>query len=111
MKSKRELGRFDVVYLDGVHDFLHDALACCLLKMLLKPQGYIIFDDVQWAWEYYVKEVDDVEGRKWALSHYTDSQIKDFQVGRTLQIFMDDDDTFQRLPLPSVRRAMYQKIR
>ena len=39
MRSKKIEGIFDAVYLDGAHTFLHDGLAVCLLKELIKKAG------------------------------------------------------------------------
>lgn len=40
---------FDYVFLDGAHTWPIDALAFCLLDRLLKPGGYIDFDDYGWT--------------------------------------------------------------
>lgn len=40
---------FDYVYLDGAHSFPVDALAFFLIDILLKPGGYIEFDDYAWT--------------------------------------------------------------
>jgi predicted O-methyltransferase YrrM len=52
---------FDLVYLDGAHTFVHDALAFFLLDRLLKPGGLIVFDDYSWAYSKteYMKDVRD----------------------------------------------------
>lgn len=40
---------FDYVFLDGAHTFAIDALAFYLIDRLLKPGGYIDFDDYEWT--------------------------------------------------------------
>lgn len=40
---------YDYVYLDGAHTWAVDALAFCLIDRLLKPGGYIDFDDYSWS--------------------------------------------------------------
>jgi Methyltransferase domain len=40
---------FDYVYLDGAHTWGVDALAFLLIDKLLKPGGYIDFDDYDWT--------------------------------------------------------------
>lgn len=42
---------FDYVYLDGAHTWAIDALAFFLIDQLLKPGGYIDFDDYHWTIE------------------------------------------------------------
>jgi predicted O-methyltransferase YrrM len=41
--------RFDLCYLDGAHTWHTDALAFFLVDRLLKPGGWIIFDDLDWT--------------------------------------------------------------
>jgi predicted O-methyltransferase YrrM len=41
--------RFDLCYLDGAHNWFVDALAFFLVDRLLKPGGWIIFDDLDWS--------------------------------------------------------------
>jgi len=40
---------FDYVYLDGAHTWAIDALTFFLIDLLLKPGGYIDFDDYHWT--------------------------------------------------------------
>jgi hypothetical protein len=40
---------FEYVYLDGAHTWAVDALAFCLIDRLLKPDGYVDFDDYDWT--------------------------------------------------------------
>lgn len=41
---------FDLCYLDGAHNFEIDCCAFFLVDKLLKPNGFIIFDDVYWTY-------------------------------------------------------------
>lgn len=40
---------FDFCYIDGAHDWNNDGFAFLLVDKLLKPGGYIIFDDYNWS--------------------------------------------------------------
>ena len=40
---------FDFCYLDGAHDWNVDGFAFLLVDKLLKPGGWIIFDDMDWS--------------------------------------------------------------
>jgi hypothetical protein len=42
--------RFDLCYLDGAHDWFVDGFAFFLVDRLLRPNGWIIFDDLDWAY-------------------------------------------------------------
>ena len=43
--------RFDFCYLDGAHDWFVDGFAFFLVDRMLKPGGWIIFDDVNWTFD------------------------------------------------------------
>lgn len=107
MRNNNLQGIFDVVYLDGAHTFLHDSTACCLLKELLKPDGYIVFDDLDWA----IK--DSGMYLEWK-DMFTEEQLCDFQIQRVLNAFMIDDERFQQVYMSqslNPRRAVYRKLR
>ena len=40
---------FDFCYIDGAHDWYNDALAFTLVDKLLKPGGWVVFDDINWT--------------------------------------------------------------
>lgn len=41
--------RFDLVYIDGAHDWFTDGFAFFLADRLLRPNGWIVFDDLPWT--------------------------------------------------------------
>ncbi|HEY2675413.1 MAG TPA: class I SAM-dependent methyltransferase [Steroidobacteraceae bacterium] len=41
-------GTFDFVFIDGAHSWFVDGLAFCLADRLLRPGGWILFDDLNW---------------------------------------------------------------
>jgi predicted O-methyltransferase YrrM len=43
--------RFDLCYLDGAHDWFVDGFAFFLVDRLLRPNGWIIFDDLNWTYD------------------------------------------------------------
>lgn len=95
---------FDVVYLDGAHTFLHDGLACCLIKLLLKPNGYIIFDDMKWS--YATSETSNTPSCR---AMFTEEQFNGFQVKRVVDVFMKCDADFELISDESAGRAIYRK--
>jgi predicted O-methyltransferase YrrM len=42
--------RFDLCYVDGAHDWFVDGFAFFLVDRLLRPNGWIIFDDLNWTY-------------------------------------------------------------
>ena len=60
--------RFDLCYLDGAHNWTVDGLAFSLVDQLLRPGGWIVFDDLNWTYatssirdEPWVLELGDDE--------------------------------------------------
>ena len=42
--------RFDLCYIDGAHDWFVDGFAFFLVDRLLRPGGWIVFDDMNWTY-------------------------------------------------------------
>src|SRR5204862_98363 len=51
--------RYDFCYLDGSKNFNIDGLAVVLIEKLLRPQGWLLMDDLEWTYE----------GNPWILPH------------------------------------------
>jgi predicted O-methyltransferase YrrM len=43
--------RYDFCYIDGAHSWYHDGFAFFLVDRLLRPGGWILFDDLDWTYE------------------------------------------------------------
>lgn len=43
--------RFDLCYIDGAHSWFVDGFAFFLVDRLLRPGGWIVFDDLDWTFE------------------------------------------------------------
>ena len=104
--EKKEL--FNLAYLDGAHSFFHDGLAAVLLKKLIKPGGILIFDDVNWSHQKSPTVRPDKRPR--TLQEYNEEQIKTPQVRRVIDIFMEDDECWERIG-DIKSQAVYRKIR
>jgi predicted O-methyltransferase YrrM len=48
--EKNPSPRFDFCYFDGAHNWLVDGFAFFLVDRLLRPNGWIIFDDLDWTY-------------------------------------------------------------
>ena len=86
---------FDLVYLDGAHSFFHDALATVLLKRLIKPGGILIFDDVFWSHQKSPTQNSKVCPKN--LEDYTQEQLETEQIKRVIDLFMENDDEWERI--------------
>jgi predicted O-methyltransferase YrrM len=78
--SSRQNTLYDVIYIDGAHTYLHDALAFFMCDRLLKVGGSVIFDD--YAWRY----ADSRYMRGERDNYMTKEQIEATQI----KMFIDD---------------------
>lgn len=61
LREPSNVETFDLIYIDGSHTYLHDALAFFMCDRLLKVGGTIVFDDYVWRYadSRYMKDVRD----------------------------------------------------
>lgn len=103
MRKKNEVGIFDAVYLDGTHTLLHDGLAVCLLKELIKDGGFLILDDLFWSYNVSPRM------QKAGLEYFPEEQVKDHQIFRVQELFLSNDPNFERLSSPKDPRGIFRK--
>lgn len=103
MRERREQGIFDAVYLDGAHTLLHDGLAVCLLKDLIKKGGFLVLDDL--FWRFSASEW----GRKVGPGRLTKEQMDDMQILRVQEIFLTCDPNWEKLSPPNFGRGIFRK--
>lgn len=100
---------FDLVFLDGAHSFPFDGLACCCLKELLKPRGYLILDDVSMKPRETAQKQPDL--REELESSYTQAQMDIPQIAMVERCLLQPDLRFTRRDnLGSTDMSVYQKI-
>lgn len=71
---------YDVIYIDGAHTYLHDALAFFMCDRLLKVGGVILFDDYDWRY------AQSKYMRKERPNYMTEEQVDAYQI----KMFIDD---------------------
>ena len=103
MRERHETGIFDAVYLDGAHTLIHDGLAVCLLKELIKAGGYLILDDLFWTY------AGSSWGRNVGPGRLTEEQMKAKQVLRVQELFLTNDPNFERLSSQKDGRGIFRK--
>jgi SAM-dependent methyltransferase len=110
MRQAQQSGIFDLVYLDGDHTYHHDAPAALTLKELLKPGGYLLFDDYKWT--IAASQTANPKVNKSTASNYSEEQINEPHIALICELFFDHDPKFVKVDLGyegnEFRRA-YQK--
>mgnify|MGYP000356764213 CR=1 FL=1 len=104
-------GLFDFVFLDGAHSFHHDAPAALALKDLLKPGGYLLFDDYDWTFKISPTMNPDVNPA--ILEQYSDDQIAVPHVRTICEVFFDGDPRWEKVDIgygSLEHRRAYRKL-
>lgn len=100
-------GIFDLVLLDGAHDFTIDLAACALLINMIKVGGILIIDDVQLT-------VDTILSHNPQKAHdyrkqYSHLQTSALQMQMICQGFLDLQPGISRIRTDNASVAIFQK--
>lgn len=86
---------FDYVFVDGAHTWAHDALAFLLVDRLLKPGGFVDFDDYRWTLRTSPSMNPGVFPEIERL--YTDEQIDTAQVALVVDLLVKVDPAYEEV--------------
>jgi predicted O-methyltransferase YrrM len=111
MQLLRERGEpvFEYVFLDGAHTWAADALAFLLIDRLLKPGGYVEFDDYWWT----IEQSPSMNARAFPASArlYTDEQMSEPQVKLVVDLLVRPDRRYKEVEENRVFRKREQRKR
>lgn len=97
--------RFDLIYIDGAHTYLHDALLFFMADRLLKVRGFLIFDD--WNWSYSISQyMKDVRH-----NYMTEDQIESNQIGFLLETLVETHLAYETVRPKEVYRKLLSTSR
>lgn len=96
---------FDYVFLDGAHTWAHDALAFLLADRLLRPGGFIDFDDHDWSLAISPTLNPGVFPR--TAADFTTEQIAERQVDSILNLLVRRDPRYSEV----VENKIFRKTR
>ena len=96
--------RFDFCYLDGAHSWFVDALAFFLVDRLLRPGGWILFDDLNWTYA----RARDLKESEWVRSMPLDEQTTP-QVKNIYELLVKTHPNYHNFRLEEERWAFAQK--
>ena len=102
-QSGNDIGIWDLIYLDGAHNYLVDGMATVYLKELLKVNGIIIFDDMQWSFSVS-------SNKKNNKKNFTDEQIKTPHVSLVVDTLIRSDKRFEELSDSNSKVAIFKKL-
>jgi hypothetical protein len=95
---------YDYIYLDGAHTWDVDALAFFLLDRLLKPNGYMDFDD--YGWSMAMSPTQNPAANPRNLDLFTDEQIKTSHVTLIVELLVKRDNRYKEV----FKNKIFQKI-
>jgi predicted O-methyltransferase YrrM len=110
-RAKNKVGTFDLAYLDGAHNFIHDAPAALLLAELLKPGGYLLFDDLDWT--FATSPTCNPQANPRVKDMFTPEQMEMKHVLLICDLFFESNPRFKKVTFSgaiSRSRALYRKI-
>jgi len=86
---------FDYVYLDGAHTWAVDALAFFLIDRLLRPGGYIDFDDYDWT----ISSSPTVNPKVYPIMNklYTPEQVNEPNVKLIVDLLVRRDASYEEV--------------
>jgi hypothetical protein len=96
---------YDYVYLDGAHTWDVDGLAFFLLDRLLKPGGYMDFDDYGWSMALSPTQNPGVNPRN--IDLFTDEQIRTSHITLIVELLVKRDRRYKEI----VRNKIFRKTK
>jgi predicted O-methyltransferase YrrM len=87
--------RYDFVYLDGSKNFNIDGLAVVLIEKLLRPDGWLLMDDLEWTYEHNPWIAPEENGRP--LGPLSDSERREPHLLAVFELIVKQHPSFTRL--------------
>jgi predicted O-methyltransferase YrrM len=86
---------FDFVYLDGSKNFNIDGLAVVLIEKLLRPDGWLLMDDLEWTYEHNPWIAPEGNGRP--LGPLSDSERSEPHLLAVFELIVKQHPSFTQL--------------
>jgi predicted O-methyltransferase YrrM len=86
--------RYDFCYLDGSKNFNIDGLAVVLIEKLLRPEGWLLMDDLEWTYEHNPWIVPHDDGRP--LGPLSDSERTEPHLLAVFELIVRQHPSFTR---------------
>lgn len=102
LSDRKNVPKFDLVYLDGAHTFMHDGITVCMLKEMICGGGYLVLDDLKWS--QAKSPTCNPQVNPGVLDRYTLEQIETCQVEMVKNLFLDTDERYEEMRLDNGKR-------
>lgn len=89
---------YDFVYLDGAHNFTVDGLAVVLAEKLLRPGGWLLMDDLDWAYRQnpWFEPLPGPEGNARPFGPLSESERDEPQIRGVFEVVVKQHPAFSR---------------
>jgi len=84
--------RFDFCYLDGAKNWNVDGLAVILIEKLLRPEGWLLMDDLEWTYEHNPWIAPSGDGRP--LAALSPSELSEPHLGAVFELLVKQHPSF-----------------
>ena len=107
--AEKEYSLFDIVFLDGAHDFTIDYVAISLLKTLIKDNGVIIIDDLELSFNDICFH-NSLQTEKYN-ERYSLEQMETPHMKKLINLLLEHDPDFKKISISDFDSnfAIYQK--
>lgn len=99
--------RFDLIFLDGAHNFLYDGIVCSLMDLLLNDGGYLVVDDVSLTMQDIINHNPAMAQHLQA--QYSPEQLQTPQLEAVLACYLIRNKAFQQIPCADQDIKIFQK--
>lgn len=108
--AENEYSLFDIVFLDGAHDFTIDYVAISLLKKLIKDKGIIIIDDLELSFKDICLH-NSLQAEKYNKK-YSLEQMEAPHMKKLVNLLLEHDISFKKISVSNFDNniAIYQKL-
>ena len=103
-ESGQDTKIYDAVYLDGAHTFHVDAPTACVVKELVKINGYIVFDDMYWNLANS-PTCNTAENR----NNFNTEQFNEPHVKLLVEVLMRSDNRYEEISDSDATRAIFKR--
>ena len=107
--AEKEDSLFDLVFLDGAHDFTIDYVAISLLKKLINDKGFIVIDDLELTFRDVCLH-NRLQTEKY-YERYSLQQIRIPHMKKIINLLLEQDIDFKKISISNFDNsiAIYQK--